>query len=372
MPVAHVPFSVPVLLLHNVDPGWEHHERDEALRHAHELQAGLCACGHPLTIVAVSDSDLRQCLRGFSPREHIVLNACESVPGIEHSEDLVARELAALGFAFTGAGADVLALSWDKPRVKCLLAAHGIPTPHFRLFRSPAGNGWRTFPAIVKPAYEHCSFGVAREAVVLNASELRSRVSYILDTFHQPALVEDFVDGREFHVAVWGTEELEVLPPAEMDFAAFADVHDRLCTYDSKFTPGSVAYEGIGLRLPAPLSPAEMGLIRQVSLGAYRAVGCPDYARVDIRLRDGAFYVLDVNPNADISSSASMACAAEEAGYSYGAMASRLVTLAARRHPHLRSSVLDIESDQRTSGIVSLAPKAFHARRVVTQWRPSW
>ena len=333
-----MPFSVPVLLLHNVDPTWERHERDEALRHAHELQAGLCACGHPVTVVAVSDSDLRQRLRGFSPGGYIVLNACESLPGIDHSEDLVARELAAMGFAFTGSGADVLALSWDKPRVKHLLAANGVPTPSFRLFQSVPRNGWHTFPAIVKPAHEHCSFGVTREAVVLDASELRSRVSYVLDTFHQPAVVEDFVDGREFHMAVWGTEELEVLPPAEMDFAAFADIHDRLCTYDSKFTPGSAAYEGIGLRLPAPLSPEERVLLRRVSLGAYRAVGCRDYARLDIRLRDGTFYVLDVNPNADLSSSASMACAAEAAGYSFSAMASRLVTSAARRHPRFRHS----------------------------------
>lgn len=337
MPTANVPNNVPVLLLHNVDPAWERFERDEAIHQAHQLQSGLSDCGYPVTVVAVRDGDLRQHLKGFSPREYIVLNVCESLPGIDHSEDLVARELSAMGFVFTGSGADVLALSWDKPRVKLLLAANGVPTPRFRLYQSTPCNGWHTFPAIVKPAYEHCSFGVTREAVVLDAGELRSRVSYILDTFHRSALVEDFVDGREFHMAVWGTEELEVLPPAEMDFAAFPDIHDRLCTYDSKFIPGSTAYEGIGLRLPALLSPEETVLLHRVSLGAYRAVGCRDYARMDIRLRDGTFYVLDVNPNADLSASASMACAAEVAGYSFGGMASYLVRLASRRHPRFGS-----------------------------------
>jgi D-alanine-D-alanine ligase len=342
MPVTNVSPSVPVLLLNNVDPAWERDERDEARRQAYELQAGLGACGHPVTMVEVSDSDLRKRLRGFSPHEYIVLNVCESLPGIDHSEHLVARELSAMGFAFTGSGADVLALSWDKPRVKHLLAAHGVPTPSSRLFRSVSDNGWHTFPAIVKPAHEHGSLGLTREAVVLDASELHRRVSYVLDMLRQPALVEDLIEGREFHVAVWGTEELEVLPPVEMEFGAFDDLRDRLCTYDSKFTRDSAAYKSIGFRLPATLSPEEMALLRRTSLDAYRAVGCRDYARLDLRMRGDTFYVLDVNPNADISSENSMACAAEAAGYSYGVMASRLVTFAARRHPRFRQPALNI------------------------------
>ncbi len=336
MPAPNVPLSIPVLLLNNVDPAWEPHECEEALRYSDELQAGLDACGHPVTSVIVSDSDLRRHLERFSPHEYIVLNICESLPGIDHSEDLVARELTTMGFAFTGSGADVLALSWDKPRVKHLLAANGVPTPHFRLFETVPRNEWHTFPAIVKPAYEHCSLGVTRESVVLDVGELRRRVSYVLDTLHQPALVEDLIDGREFHVTVWGAEKLEMLPPVEMDFAACTDIHDRLCTYESKFVTGSAAYESIGLLVPAALSPEETESLRQVSVMAYRAVRCRDYARLDIRLRDGTFYVLDANPNADLGSSNSTACAAAAAGYSFGAMASRLVRLAARRHPRFR------------------------------------
>lgn len=338
MPEAITSF-IPVLLLCNVDPAWGQHEREEVLHHAHELEMGLRALGHPVKVVLVRDSDLRQCLKGFSPWDYVVLNVCESLPGVDHSEHCVAQELAAMGFTFTGADAEALALSWDKPRVKRLLRARGIPTPDFCLFRLVPYDDWHTFPAIVKPAYEHCSLGLTREAVVLNEQELRSRIRYILDTFRQPALVEDFIDGREFHVPVWGTKELCLLPPAEMDFAAFTDIHDRLCTYDSKFVPGSAAYEGIGLRLPAPLSSEEMAQVRCVSFGAYQAVGCRDYARLDIRLRDSTFYVLDVNPNPDLSSNASMACAAEIAGYSLGAMASRLIAFAARRHPRFGAMV---------------------------------
>jgi D-alanine-D-alanine ligase len=127
-----------------------------------------------------------------------------------------------------------------------------------------------------------------------------------------------------------------MLPPAEMDFSAFKDVHDRLCTFDSKFKPGSRHYDQIRLSLPASLTEEEFQNLERVAQDAYRVVGCRDYARLDIRLRDGIFYVLDVNANPDISSDTSIACAAEFAGYSYGAMLSKMVNLAVHRHPALR------------------------------------
>jgi D-alanine-D-alanine ligase len=137
-------------------------------------------------------------------------------------------------------------------------------------------------------------------------------------------------------VSLWGNGTIEMLPPAEMDFSQFKDVHDRLCTYESKFVPGSRHYEGIHTLLPAPLSPKEMRLLREVCRAAYRTIGCRDYGRIDIRIRDGVFHVLDVNPNADISADASLACAAEMAGYSYGETGSRIIRLAAKRHPAWR------------------------------------
>ncbi len=97
--------------------------------------------------------------------------------------------------------------------------------------------------------------------------------------------------------------------------------------------PAPTHYEKIETLLPAPLTREEKLALEKVCCDAYRALGCRDYARLDIRLRDNIFYVLDVNPNADISHDASMACAAEVAGISYGQMGSLFVRLAARRHP---------------------------------------
>lgn len=325
--------ELPVLLLHNLDPAWPARDRETARRESERLASALGELGHPVETVAVCDADLAARLKGFDPGAWIVLNWCEELPGIPHSDALVAEVLEDMGFTYTGAPSDVLRLSWEKASVKRLLEAHGLPTPAWRIFDGADPGDWNCYPAIVKPAHEHCSLGVNTEAVVLNREELRTRVAFILDAFKQPALVEDFIDGREFHVTLWGSDPVEMLPPAEMDFSRFGNVRDRLCTYDAKFLPGSLHYEEILLRLPAPLTEPESDLLLSTLRAAFRAHRCRDFARMDVRLRDGIFFILDINPNADISSDASMACAAEAAGYSFGAMGSRLVHLAAVRHP---------------------------------------
>lgn len=323
----------PVLLLHDVDPDLDLPDLDQVLSDVSAFESALREQGHPVVSVPVHHADLREHLRGFAPDEFVVFNWCESLPGIAHSEALVARILDSLGYAYTGSPPDVLALSWDKPKVKALLHRVGVPTPFWRLYDSPRADDWRRFPAIVKPAREHCSLGVTPEAVVLDPNELRARIEYVLDTFGQPAMVEDFIDGREFHVSLWGNGRVDILPPAEMDFGAFADVRDRLCSYDSKFAPGSRHYEGIRVKLPASLTPSEVASLRRTALAAYYGLRCRDYARLDIRVRDGVFYVLDVNPNSDLSAETSTVYAAKEAGYTYGAMLSRIANLGAGRHP---------------------------------------
>jgi len=225
----------------------------------------------------------------------------------------------------------VLSLSWDKAAVKAALVDSALPTPYGRVVNTDAVEDWDRFPAIVKPAFEHCSLGIDTNAVVLDVKELGDRVAYIRETFAQPVLVEEFIDGREFHVTLWGNGLIHMLPPAEMDFSAFTDVRDRLCTFDSKFTPGSRHYEGVELRIPAALDTREHIALQRTSEAAYRQLGCRDFARLDLRLRDDKFYVLDVNPNADLSPDTSLVYAAEAAGMAYGGFLSRLVNLAAER-----------------------------------------
>jgi len=322
-----------VLLLHNVDPAWELAERKAAEAAAGAMKSALIAEGHRVVEVPVRHADLAEILRPFPPECHIVFNWCEELPGIPRSDAMAAQVLEDLNFAYTGSPPEVLSMSWDKAAVKLLLKRQGIPSPRWRLFSTHEADEWNCFPAIVKPAFEHCSCGISTEAVVSNSAELFARIGFVQQAFKQPAIVEDFIDGREFHVTLWGDRTIELLPPAEMDFGAFDNPCDRLCTFDSKFIPGSLHYEKIDLRIPAVLAEPAAERLAQTALRAYHVIGCRDYARIDLRLRDGIFYVLDINPNADISPETSMVYAAESIGIGYGALGSRLIGMAARRRP---------------------------------------
>ena len=327
------PSKTSVLLLFNLDPDWVYQDRQEALEAAATLEQAICGIGYKTTLIPVTSSDLDFALSGYEPLDHIVFNWCEGLPGVPHSEWLVAEYLERRGFIFTGASADNLALAQDKCRVKHLLQRSGIPTPYWQTHTVASSVPWGRFPAIVKPSREHCSEGIDRNAVCMTEAELKSRINYVLERYHQPALVEDFIDGREFHVSLWGNGAIEVLPPVEMEFSMFDDQHDRICSYEAKFVPGSVPYQNIRTILPAPLSKEEFRSLSQISISAYAVTGCRDYARIDIRMKDGVFYVIDINPNSDISPDTSTILASDYLGYSYGEFGGRIISLAAHRHP---------------------------------------
>lgn len=329
--------DLPVLLIHNMSPEWTSEEVRDAEQDVAALGDGLKALGHPVELLAVEDGRLAALLEPHDPRDLIVFNWCEELPGVPHSEPEVAAVLERLGFAFTGASSRVLSLSHDKPQIKRILDASGLATPPWAVFDTPGTNGWAIFPAIVKAANEHCSIGISADSVVTSRAELESRVGYILSEHKQPALVEEFIDGREFHVAAWGNGNVTALPAAEMDYVGLTDIRDRLFTYDAKYVPGSRLYETIELRVPAELDPQARAELEGLVLATYRASGCRDYGRIDLRCRDGIFYVIDVNPNPDINPLTSMSYAAAEAGFSYGDMGSRIINLAALRHPVFRN-----------------------------------
>lgn len=325
--------DLPVLLLHNIGADWTAAEALEAKQDVAALGDALAAIGHSVELLPVEDERLAARLGRYDARDHIVFNWCEEIPGVPHSEPEVAAVLERFGFVFTGVSSGVLALSHDKPRVKRILDALGLPTPPWAVFDAPKAGGWDIFPAIVKTAHEHCSIGISPDSVVTSPAELERRIAHVLEVHKQPALVEEFINGREFHVAAWGNGTVTMLPVAEMDYGALTDIRDRLFTYEGKYVPGTRIYEGIELRVPVTLEDEALAALERTVLATYRATGCRDYGRIDLRWRDGIFYVIDVNPNPDINPETSLTCAAAEVGYSYGEMGSRIVNLAAARHP---------------------------------------
>jgi D-alanine-D-alanine ligase len=325
--------DLPVLLLNNLDWSWPQYDIDQCLEMSDILNEALQSAGHPVVRDQLENDQLDSLLKKYDPAELIVFNWCEEVPGIPRSSWMVAQELERQGFTYTGADYLALVFSQDKRQVQHRLKDCGVPIPPWKIFNTVGDVDWHIFPAIVKPAFEHYSLGIARESVVECEVELHRRIEYVLNSHQQPVLVEEFIDGREFHVGVIGNSELLMLPPAEIDFSSFDDIHDRLCTYEANFVPESIAYQNSWARLPIEFTPDELSLMEQAVLAAYRCTGCRDYARLDVRMRDGKFYILDVNHNADLSPDNSLIKAAELVGYPYGYFASLLINLAAERHP---------------------------------------
>lgn len=329
--------KIPVVLLYDLDPNWPQTDIEDRLNSVQLLYDALVEVGHPVQVVCIQSEDLETALKNSNPNENIVLNWCEELPGMPHSEPIVAQILEQQGFTFTGAGASALVTSQDKRRIKKSLQSWRIPTPPWQVYTSSCNVLWKVFPAIVKPAFEHCSYGITRGSVVTSPEELVQQIECILDEFHQPAIVEEFIDGREFHVGIIGNGKLQVLPPGEIDYSPFEDIHDRLCTYESNFDKTSLAYKLTLPKLPVFLTEDQLRRLENIVVSAYHVTGCRDYARMDIRLRDGTFYLLDANSNPDISSDTSFVLGAGLIGLSYGRLGSLLINLAAHRHFKFKS-----------------------------------
>lgn len=253
-------------------------------------------------------------------RPDVVLNLVEYFADDSGLEAAVAGLFDLLGVAYTGNPPLVLSLCQNKHRTKLLLEAAGLPTAPYFLVESepvPTDHGL-TFPLIVKPALEDASGGIEAASVVLDQAALEARVRHVLTEFEMPALVEEYVDGREIHAAVLGNSPPEVLPLFEMEFddSEFNPEDEwrpQIISFGAKWDPHSPDFYSMDSVCPAQeLEPEMEAYIREVALQAYRVVGCRDYARIDMRVdeEEGEVYILEVNPNPDLADGAAyMQCA---------------------------------------------------------------
>ncbi len=236
--------------------------------------------------------------------------------------------------AYTGAPPFALALCQKKGLTKHVLHAHGVPTPRYRILRVPKipkRHGLR-YPLIVKPSREDASTGVERESVVHTYPELLRRVQYVFKEFDPPILVEEFIEGRELHVAVLGNDPPIVLPPIEFDFSEVPEGHPHIISYAAKWDPMQEIFHRVGSICPAPLSKRAQKRVDDAALAAYQATGCRDYARLDIRLNQkNEPFVLEVNPNPDLTEGVSFMQSAEEAGYTFSRTLRMIVEFAMDR-----------------------------------------
>lgn len=295
----------------------------------------LCRLGYQTVMVPVKN-DLQEFARElsqYSPQSTFVFNICDGFAGDNFSASLIPRLLNELGYKHTGSTAQAVRLCTDKARSKQRLVKQGVPTPAYQVFKKPTRDVNLPLPAIVKPVHEDASIGIDEKAVVTSPSELIERVDYVVNEYDQPALVEEFITGREFAVSVCGdgNGSIEVMPIAEHDFSAISDPLKSFLTYESKWIEDSFTYNEFKVVCPATLTPEEEEKVKEVAMGAFRAMGLRDFGRVDIRYRDGVPYVIDINEIPDLSPDAGFARTSETAGYSYDQMVDRILTTAMHR-----------------------------------------
>ena len=314
----------------HADPG--HAARADVAAVARAVFAALDDGVHRPTLVPV-DADLvslRKRLVELDPR--CAFNLCESISGDARLESAVPLLLELMGVPYTGSPPEALATALYKDRVKSALETAGVPTPRASLMRTGTEPFLLRLPCIVKPSREDGSAGISSASVVHDEAALRRRVAHVSATFRQSCLVEEYVDGRELNVALFGHPTARVLPLQEIDFSALPPGLPRIVTYEAKWNLGSV--EDLGTRpvLLPDLPDATSARVRRVAQAAFRAIGLRDYGRVDVRLdREGVPYVVDVNPNCDLSPDAGMARAAAAMGVDYPSLVRLLVRYATKR-----------------------------------------
>jgi D-alanine-D-alanine ligase len=275
---------------------------------------------------------IAEVLKQYDPCKTVYFNCCEGTDDDPNGYDPITALLESAGYVYTGASDPVLAWSYNKVNMKNRLVEHGIPTPEFAYCTDGDSRNWTTFPALVKPVNQHGSFGITRASVVDTPEQLEERVRYVYERWKKPALVEDFIDGPEYRVYILGNETLEILPLYATYYDNAPDYHDHIWGYDNKWTEFGTN-DILRYELPPKLDAAMQARIEKAASDGYRVCEARDYGTVDIRVRDGIPYVLDMNQNPDISEGYSFAQAAEAGGCSYADLIGKIVMLAAERLP---------------------------------------
>lgn len=310
------------------------------LEEMEDIKSALNSIGYRTSIFNV-DSDIDRLYRILlEEKPDLVFNLVESVENEAILEMNVAGLYDLLKIPYTGAGPMALGTALHKARVKEILTYHNIPTPRFQLFQPSDRIGLKPgipFPVIVKPAREDASVGITEKSVVYTPGELRRQVRWVFEEFEQPAIVEQYIDGRELNVALLGNKPPLALPISEIDFSGLTEDMHKIVSYEAKWMHGTVAYEGTKGVCPARLPAGLESRIKAIAQTCFELIGCRDYARVDLRLsKDGKPYVLEVNPNPDISDEAGFARSARAQGLSFPETIGKIVESALARNGLMR------------------------------------
>jgi D-alanine-D-alanine ligase len=291
------------------------------------IREAIASYGHEVVDLEAS-SDLPIVLA--STPVDVVFNIAEGFKG-RSRESQVPALLELLDIPYTGSDPAALSVSLDKALAKRMVRTHGILTPDYLVMhtgkeRLPKELG---FPLLVKPVAEGTSKGVTKKSIVRDEVELREVAREIIAKYRQPALVEEYVAGREFTVGLLGERRPRVLPPMEI---VFLDASDPTPIYS--FEMKQDWNDQIRYEVPAKLSERELDRLEKAAREVFAALGCRDVARVDFRMDgDGRIYFIESNPLPGLAPGWSdLVLIAQAAGIDYRALIGEILSFAIRRH----------------------------------------
>ncbi len=266
------------------------------------------------------DRDVEKTVKNINRyKPDAIFNFVESVEGIASYEYCMAGLFELLGYEYTGNVPSCLGNCLNKSRTKNILRSFGISTPDSVTIKKSEKVTRKdiklTYPLILKLLNEDASIGISEYSVVRDYKSLDRHLQFLQKTYRQDVLVEEYIEGRELNVAILGRT---VLPVSEILFKGLPDDLPRIVTYDGKWMKDTVYYRYTIPRCPAKLNRRTMKKVQEIALAAFDATNCRDYARVDLRLdNENKPYVIEVNPNPDISTDSGFARAASAAGIEY-------------------------------------------------------
>jgi D-alanine-D-alanine ligase len=299
------------ILYDGLAQGWSDEDIRQVLESVDRIADIVRAAGHDAQRVPV-----RPGLRWLAPcrRADVVVNLCEGIGAVSRYESLVAGTLELAGLPFTGAKPEVMTICHRKPVANALLGAHGVPVPAWVVPRGHRVPSDFPLPAIVKPAAEDASVGIDQGSVVTNRRALAERVARLSEE-HDEVIVQQYIAGRELAVGFVGNR---VLPISEIDFSGMPEDAWPILSFNAKWEEGGSEDLGSQPICPARVGRAMAERLVAIARDAWHTVGGSGYGRVDMRLdAQGQPWVLEVNPNPDLSEDAGLARMARAAGWSY-------------------------------------------------------
>lgn len=297
--------------------------------------------GHEVRPIGVRDDLglIRDAIVDWKP--HVAFNLLEEFHGVGVYDHHVVSYLELMRQPYTGCNPRGLLLAHDKALSKKILSYHRIPTPRFLVFaRGQAVRPPRRapYPLLVKSVSEEASLGITQESIVHGPEKLKERVEFIHAELQTDALAEEYIDGREFYVGVIGNRRLQTFPVWELRFTKAPRGMAQIATAKVKWDLKYQEKLGIETGVAEDLSASVTDMIARLCKRIYRALSLSGYARMDFRMaEDGRCYVLEANPNPNLSYGEDFAESAETIGISYEQLLQRITNLGMRYQAEWRA-----------------------------------